>query len=77
LTHWALAAPATPAAHHETPAGDVRVLAKPPVRKLAKDLGVDLRTLTPSGPQGTVTREDVLAATAAPELSEPQVAMAT
>ena len=69
--------PATPAAHHETPAGDVRVLAKPPVRKLAKDLGVDLRTLTPSGPQGTVTREDVLAATAAPELSEPQVAMAT
>ena len=69
--------PATPAAHHEAPAGDVRVLAKPPVRKLAKDLGVDLRTLTPSGPQGTVTREDVLAATAAPELSEPQVAMAT
>src|SRR5690606_24933317 len=38
--------------------GDVRVLAKPPVRKLAKDLGVDLRTLTPSGPNGTVTRED-------------------
>ena len=69
--------PATPAAHHEAPAGDVRVLAKPPVRKLAKDLGVDLRTLAPSGPQGTVTREDVLAATAAPELSEPQVAMAT
>ena len=42
--------------------GDVRVLAKPPVRKLAKDLGVDLRTLTPSGPGGTVTREDVQAA---------------
>jgi 2-oxoisovalerate dehydrogenase E2 component (dihydrolipoyl transacylase) len=68
--------PATPAAHHEVPAGEVRVLAKPPVRKLAKDLGVDLRTLTPSGPQGTVTREDVLGATAAPEVSEPQVAMA-
>ncbi|MFC6287224.1 dihydrolipoamide acetyltransferase family protein [Nocardioides sp. GCM10027113] len=42
--------------------GDVRVLAKPPVRKLAKDLGVDLTTLTPSGPHGTVTREDVQAA---------------
>jgi 2-oxoisovalerate dehydrogenase E2 component (dihydrolipoyl transacylase) len=40
----------------------VRVLAKPPVRKLAKDLGVDLTTLTGSGPNGTVTREDVTAA---------------
>ena len=38
------------------------MLAKPPVRKLAKDLGVDLRALTPSGPQGTVTRADVHAA---------------
>ena len=59
------AVPATPAVHHE-PAPrrrDVRVLAKPPVRKLAKDLGVDLRTLTPTGPDGTVTREDVQAAT--------------
>ena len=34
-------------------------LAKPPVRKLAKDLGVDLTTLTGTGPQGTITREDV------------------
>ena len=39
--------------------GDVRVLAKPPVRKLAKDLGIDLTTITPTGPEGTVTREDV------------------
>ena len=37
----------------------VRVLAKPPVRKLAKDLGVDLATITPTGPNGTVTRSDV------------------
>ncbi|MFW6203984.1 MAG: dihydrolipoamide acetyltransferase family protein, partial [Actinomycetota bacterium] len=43
-----------------------RVLAKPPVRKLAKDLGVDLTTVEPSGPGGTVTREDVHAAAAAP-----------
>ncbi|MEU7975025.1 dihydrolipoamide acetyltransferase family protein [Micromonospora sp. NPDC049089] len=35
------------------------VLAKPPVRKLAKDLGVDLATLTGSGPLGSITREDV------------------
>ena len=35
------------------------VLAKPPVRKLAKDLGVDLAGVTPTGPSGTITREDV------------------
>ncbi|WP_088288439.1 dihydrolipoamide acetyltransferase family protein [Kineosporia sp. A_224] len=34
-------------------------LAKPPVRLLAKQLGVDLTTLAPSGPGGVVTREDV------------------
>ncbi|WP_062381515.1 dihydrolipoamide acetyltransferase family protein [Demequina pelophila] len=38
---------------------DYPVLAKPPVRKLARDLGVDLTTVTPSGPGGLVTREDV------------------
>ncbi len=38
---------------------DVRALAKPPVRKLAKDLGVDLSTLTGSGPAGSITRDDV------------------
>jgi pyruvate dehydrogenase E2 component (dihydrolipoamide acetyltransferase) len=37
------------------------VLAKPPVRKLAKDLGVDLSVVTASGPGGIITREDVLA----------------
>ena len=37
-------------------------LAKPPVRKLARDLGVDLTTLTGSGPQGSITRDDVQAA---------------
>jgi 2-oxoisovalerate dehydrogenase E2 component (dihydrolipoyl transacylase) len=42
------------------------VLAKPPVRKLARDLGVDLRTVTPSGPGGVITREDVQAHAAAP-----------
>jgi len=33
-------------------------LAKPPVRKLAKDLGIDLRTITPSSGD-VITREDV------------------
>ena len=58
------AVPAAPAARsgQQAPA---RALAKPPVRKLARDLGIDLRSLTPSGPDGTVTREDVQAAAAA------------
>lgn len=36
-------------------------LATPPVRKLARDLGVDLNGLVGSGPDGSVTREDVMA----------------
>ncbi|MFE7405183.1 dihydrolipoamide acetyltransferase family protein [Isoptericola sp. NPDC057559] len=42
-------------------AQSARVLAKPPVRKLAKDLGVDLASVHPTGPGGIVTREDVVA----------------
>ncbi len=44
-----------------TPTGGA-VLAKPPVRKLAKDLGVDLGSLVGSGPGGVITRDDVTAA---------------
>ncbi len=40
----------------------MRALAKPPVRKLAKDLGVDLVDIAGSGDGGVITREDVLAA---------------
>jgi pyruvate dehydrogenase E2 component (dihydrolipoamide acetyltransferase) len=36
--------------------------AKPPVRKLAKDLGVDLASLAGTGPGGVITRDDVQAA---------------
>jgi 2-oxoisovalerate dehydrogenase E2 component (dihydrolipoyl transacylase) len=43
----------------ETRSDDVAALAKPPVRKLAKELGVDLGSLTGSGPRGTITRTDV------------------
>ncbi|GAA0294504.1 dihydrolipoamide acetyltransferase family protein [Streptomyces polychromogenes] len=42
-----------------------RPLAKPPVRKLAKDLGIDLASVVPTGEGGVVTREDVHAAAAA------------
>jgi 2-oxoisovalerate dehydrogenase E2 component (dihydrolipoyl transacylase) len=38
-----------------------RPRAKPPVRKLAAELNVDLSAVTGSGPDGVVTREDVLA----------------
>lgn len=43
---------------------DRPILAKPPVRKLARDLGVDLAGLPGSGPAGSITREDVQAAAA-------------
>ncbi|MBP2707553.1 2-oxo acid dehydrogenase subunit E2 [Microbispora sp. RL4-1S] len=46
--------------------GTVGVLAKPPVRKLAKDLGIDLASVEGSGPHGSITRADVEAAVAAP-----------
>jgi pyruvate dehydrogenase E2 component (dihydrolipoamide acetyltransferase) len=42
------------------------VLAKPPVRKLARDLGVDLAVLLGSGPSGAITRGDVEAGGAGP-----------
>ncbi|MBT2479589.1 dihydrolipoamide acetyltransferase family protein, partial [Streptomyces sp. ISL-94] len=62
----AAAAPAAPApaAVPAQPAGE-RPLAKPPVRKLAKDLGIDLASVVPTGGGGVVTREDVHAAAAA------------
>ena len=51
---------ATPAA------GPGSVKATPPVRKLARDLGVDLATVAGSGPGGRILREDVEASVAAP-----------
>jgi 2-oxoisovalerate dehydrogenase E2 component (dihydrolipoyl transacylase) len=57
------------AAPTPTPSGGA-VLAKPPVRKLAKDLGVDLATVIGSGPGGVITRDDVMqASTRAEEIT--------
>ncbi|MFJ8475055.1 dihydrolipoamide acetyltransferase family protein [Kitasatospora sp. NPDC094011] len=70
------AAPAVVPSVVERPSGD-RPLAKPPVRKLAKDLGIDLRAVTPTGRDGVITREDVhahaaaLAAPTAPAVGQP------
>jgi len=52
-----------------------RPRAKPPVRKLAKDLGVALEQITGSGPDGRITRDDVRAASQqAQDLAAQQVA---
>jgi pyruvate dehydrogenase E2 component (dihydrolipoamide acetyltransferase) len=63
--------------------GGLVALAKPPVRKLARELGVDLRTVTASGAGGVISREDVHRASgtrpdpapapdAAPDRAQPQ-----
>ncbi|MFJ8920822.1 dihydrolipoamide acetyltransferase family protein [Streptomyces sp. NPDC102415] len=57
---------------HRAKVAESRPLAKPPVRKLAKDLGIDLATVTPTGEGGVITREDVHAA-AAPAPAEAPV----
>ncbi|MEU3873690.1 MULTISPECIES: dihydrolipoamide acetyltransferase family protein [Streptomyces] len=75
LNGHAPAAPVAPVAPAAPGTGAVpaqgRALAKPPVRKLAKDLGVDLASVTPTGPGGVVTRDDVHAAVAAATQAAP------
>ncbi|GAA3012795.1 dihydrolipoamide acetyltransferase family protein [Streptomyces fulvorobeus] len=61
---------------HGSVAPETRPLAKPPVRKLAKDLGIDLATVTPTGKDGVITREDVHAAAAPVTAGEPAAAPA-
>jgi 2-oxoisovalerate dehydrogenase E2 component (dihydrolipoyl transacylase) len=46
--------------------GVVVPLAKPPIRKLAKDRGIDLRGIVGTGPGGVITRDDVEEALALP-----------
>ncbi|WP_113719724.1 dihydrolipoamide acetyltransferase family protein [Arthrobacter dokdonensis] len=48
----------------QPPAETRRPKASPPVRKLAKDLGLNLHAVEPTGPGGICTREDVLRARA-------------
>jgi pyruvate dehydrogenase E2 component (dihydrolipoamide acetyltransferase) len=52
--------PASRDARVQQPIPGLPVIAKPPIRKLAKDLGVDLNEVTPTGLIGDVTRDDVI-----------------
>lgn len=63
-----------PAGAETVPPSQAAVLAKPPVRKLARDLGVDLASVPGSGTGGVITRDDVEAA--AQRSAEPQAVAA-
>jgi len=67
------AAPAPPAPTGVEPAGAAEglpVAASPATRRLARELGVDLRRVRPSGPGGRVTSEDVRRAVEEAKTSE-------
>jgi 2-oxoisovalerate dehydrogenase E2 component (dihydrolipoyl transacylase) len=54
-------APAQAARPSSVPASSASsIIAKPPIRKLAKDLGVDLAAVSPTGLAGEITRDDVI-----------------
>ena len=59
------------------PALPAKALATPPVRKLAKELGVDIDAVPGSGPDGRVTREDVMAASSGAAPGDERVASVT
>jgi 2-oxoisovalerate dehydrogenase E2 component (dihydrolipoyl transacylase) len=61
------------------PAAPRKALATPPVRKLAREMGVDIDNVRGSGPDGRVTRDDVVAASegATPAAEEEHVASVT
>ncbi|WP_221584827.1 dihydrolipoamide acetyltransferase family protein [Microbacterium sp. G2-8] len=50
----------TPRTHQAVVTSSVGVVAKPPVRKLARDLDVTLAEVAGTGPAGEVTRDDVV-----------------
>ena len=59
------AAALVPAEKAAAPAGSTAIRAVPATRKLARDLGVDLAEVKPSGPEGRITPQDVEAHAAA------------
>jgi pyruvate dehydrogenase E2 component (dihydrolipoamide acetyltransferase) len=72
------AADAAPEPEPAAPAVPQKALATPPVRKLAKEMGIDIDTVSGSGPDGRVTREDVMAASeGGPAQADERVASVT
>jgi pyruvate dehydrogenase E2 component (dihydrolipoamide acetyltransferase) len=63
-----------PARPNGAAGGHLSVLAKPPVRKLARELGVDLGRLDGTGPGGSITRDDVQQAAESPVPARPPAA---
>jgi len=72
----AAAAPAAPPpsspAHAATAGG--RIFATPLAKRIAKENGVDLRTVSGSGPHGRIVKADIEAASAAPSTALPAAA---
>ena len=66
------AAPMPPPPPPDLAPGDVT--ATPAVRRLARELGVDLATVPGTGPRGRVTEDDVRAAKVSPSVPAPRVA---
>lgn len=79
------AAPVAKAASHATasatagifpPVADSKVLATPATRRLARETGIDINSLSGSGLAGRVTREDVIGAGGGAVAGQPAVASA-
>jgi pyruvate dehydrogenase E2 component (dihydrolipoamide acetyltransferase) len=69
------AASASPAPTASVPPASVRVAVRSPLlRRLARDLGVDVTSLTPSGAGGVITRGDILRAASAADPTAPATA---
>ena len=66
ITAPVMVAPAAPVEKTMIPKGSQRILASPLARRLAAERGLDLATLTGSGPHGRIIRADVEAAATAP-----------
>ncbi len=56
---------------YATEVAAAKALAKPSVRKLARDLGVDLATVEATGPDGTVSQDDVTRAATTAHAAQP------
>lgn len=77
-TQTVLPPPPEIAAQAASDALSKRTLAIPSVRKLARELGVDLAEVTPTGPRGRIRREDVVqASSSGPDPAPIQVSAAS